>query len=116
MAARDKGYDWQKGFESFQQVGVICDDLPIDTDGDGMPNTWEITYGLDETSAHDAELDGDSDALTNLQEFLYKTNPLVPDTGDDGINDGEEVRIRTKPTNVDSDSDGLPDGWEKISV
>ncbi|WP_442758989.1 GlyGly-CTERM sorting domain-containing protein [Vibrio penaeicida] len=48
-----------------------------------------------------------------MQEFSYKTNPLVPDTDGDGINDGEEVRIGTKPTDVDSDSDGLPDGWEK---
>nr|WP_238930442.1 M4 family metallopeptidase [Vibrio sp. S9_S30] len=113
LAARDKGYDWQVPYNVFAQVGVTCANLPIDTDNDGMPDLWEITYGLDETDANDAALDGDNDQLTNLQEFQNKTNPTLSDTDDDGLADGVELTIHsTDPTLADTDQDTLPDGWE----
>lgn len=50
---------------------------PADTDGDGMPDAWETTYGLNPNSAADASLDPDSDGFTNLQEYQKGQNPLV---------------------------------------
>jgi len=47
----------------------------IDTDGDGMPDVWEDTYGFDKNSAADAGLDADGDGFTNLQEYIAGTNP-----------------------------------------
>ncbi|GAA5120501.1 alpha/beta hydrolase [Luteolibacter yonseiensis] len=47
----------------------------IDTDGDGMPNIWEIANGLDYNNPADAALDYDRDGYTNLQEFRLNTDP-----------------------------------------
>ncbi len=113
LAARDNDYDWQVPFEVFKQVGLTCVDLPIDTDSDGMPDLWELEYGLNTQNADDAALDDDNDQLTNLQEFFNKTNPNVPDTDNDGLIDGLEVNTHhTNPILWDSDRDTLPDGWE----
>lgn len=49
-----------------------------DRDGDGMPNDWEITYGLNPDDPADALLDADSDNVTNLDEFIAGTNPQDP--------------------------------------
>jgi hypothetical protein len=46
-----------------------------DTDGDGLPDNWEIDYDLDENDPLDAASDSDHDGLSNLQEFLAGTNP-----------------------------------------
>lgn len=47
----------------------------IDADGDGMPDEWEKRFGLNPNDPSDAELDKDSDAFTNLEEFTAKTDP-----------------------------------------
>ena len=41
-----------------------------DTDNDGMPNEWEIAYGLNPNNANDHSGDVDSDGYTNLEEYL----------------------------------------------
>lgn len=48
-----------------------------DSDGDGMADAWEITYGLDPLNAADAPQDLDQDGLTNLQEFQLGNAPLL---------------------------------------
>jgi hypothetical protein len=50
----------------------------LDADGDGLPNGWELQYGLDPfepggDNGPDADLDGDG--FSNLQEFLAGTDP-----------------------------------------
>ncbi len=47
-----------------------------DLDGDGIPDAWETSYGLDPTDATDALADPDGDGRTNLDEYLNSTNPL----------------------------------------
>ncbi|MBI3879372.1 MAG: M36 family metallopeptidase, partial [Verrucomicrobia bacterium] len=45
-----------------------------DTDGDGIPDAWEIAHGLN-PNVNDANLDPDQDGFTNLQEYLANTDP-----------------------------------------
>jgi hypothetical protein len=45
-------------------------DASFDTDGDGMPNTWEIKFGLNGADPADRNDDFDADGFTNLEEYL----------------------------------------------
>jgi len=45
-----------------------------DTDGDGMPDGWEINNNLNPL-VNDATTDGDGDGFTNLYEYQHGTNP-----------------------------------------
>jgi len=97
--------------------------VPLDSDGDGLPDNYEFANGLN-PFFNDAGQDGDSlggaDGLTNLEEFNLGTDPQDSDTDDDGLSDGDEVNGTLNPwslgvlsappgesTNpLDADSDG----------
>jgi len=94
-------------------LGDACDP---DTDGDGMPDEWEVQYGLDPLDPSDAAADGDGDYLVNLDEYNHSTNPNAPDSDSDWIKDGYEVLfLYSDPLSSDSDNDGMPDFWEGIN-
>ena len=101
-----------------------------DTDGDGMPDGWEIAnrrwigtefhggneWSLDPRDPTDAMEDADSDGLSNLCEYQWEL--LLQAALADGLpafgETAEAAASWTKidPNNPDSDGDSLPDGWE----
>ncbi len=84
----------------------------LDSDGDGLPDVYELANGLNPYDPTDANLDFDNDGLTNLQEFQLGTNPRAADTDGDGLTDGDEIKRGTNPLVADTDNDGLTDGDE----
>lgn len=78
-----------------------------DADLDGLTNAEEGLLGTDPLLA-----DTDGDELGDLDELLVGSSPLNPDTDGDLLLDGVEVALGTDPFSVDSDGDTLWDGWE----
>lgn len=103
----------------FREIGTATTEEVSDTDGDGIPDTWETSYGLDPGDPSDANLDPDDDGLTNQEEYLFLTDPTKSDTDDDGIPDGFEVSYGLDPTTDDSgldpDQDGLTNYQEYLA-
>lgn len=86
-----------------------------DTDGDGLPDAWELNYYSD--LSHDATYDDDNgdgtlgdDSCNLLCEYTRNTDPTDEDTDNDRIRDGFE--IGSDPRIADTDNDGLLDGRE----
>lgn len=87
--------------------------LSGDSDGDGLPDDWEILNGFDPNNPVDALDDGDGDGLSTVQEYQSGLNPLDSDSDDDGLLDGREVNtLGTDRLRGDTDGDGLWDGLE----
>lgn len=72
-AARDE-------FNNYAFTFVTLDGLEVgfessDTDGDGIPNTWETRYFGGPTNAT-ASVDSDGDLFSNWEEYLLGTHPM----------------------------------------
>ena len=63
-----------------------------DSDGDGLPDSWEDAHGLDAHVASQWD-DPDLDDLTNMDEYNAGTDPYNSDTDGGGENDGSEVKL-----------------------
>jgi len=79
-----------------------------DTDGDFMPDGWEVRNLLDPLNPSDSSGDSDSDGLSNLGEYNNATDPNDSDTDNDLMPDGWEVDNNLDPLEDDSpyDDDG----------
>ena len=64
--------------------------VPVDSDGDGMPDEWEKKYGFDPNDPTDGAKDADGDGYTNVEEYLNGTNPK------------EKIDYRNLGNNVDT--------------
>ncbi|MGB2156690.1 MAG: Midasin, partial [Candidatus Poseidoniaceae archaeon] len=85
-----------------------------DSDGDGLPDGWEVANGLNPTNGGDGNADSDNDGLTNAQEYQMGTNPNNADTDGDGKADNVDS-FPTDPNDgeySDSDGDGIPDAYD----
>ena len=59
----------------YPEYTFSSDDVPADTDIDGMPDDWERGNGLNPASATDNSRDTDGDGYTNVEEYLNATDP-----------------------------------------
>jgi hypothetical protein len=66
------------GAGSLSQAATLT--VLADSDGDGMPDEWEIAHGFDPNDPSDAGLDADGDGMTNREEFLAGTDPRDPES------------------------------------
>jgi len=84
----------------------------LDSDSDGLPDGFEVWYGLnasDNTSINGADGDADSDGLSNINEYYNNTNPLNSDSDGDGLLDYNELMLKSNSLSNDTDNDGLDD-------
>jgi len=61
----------------YPKLTFSADQVPADTDGDGMPDEWERKHNLNPSDPKDGALDADKDGYTNVEEFLNGTAPNV---------------------------------------
>ena len=74
---------------------LLLDDFSVSTDSllfadadhDGLPDEWEKAQGLDAANG-ERDDDPDADGLTNVEELVLGTQPLVSDSDGDGLLDG----------------------------
>jgi len=103
--------DDNDGLSDAQEAQFSTNPLLEDTDGDGMPDGWEVSQGLDPVDGLDAFADREPDGLTNREEYWNGTDPSRSDSDVDGMPDGWEVLFAFEPLNVtdgplDADGDG----------
>jgi hypothetical protein len=92
-----------------------------DSDGDGMPDVWEVKYGLNPNSAADGKLDFDNDGYTNVQEYLDETGafpapaPIVFN-GDTGNRYAVITNWRTNDGGVTAGSNWEPTRFDEARI
>jgi hypothetical protein len=114
-----KGNDWDfdpdmDGLNNLDEFVAGSDPNNWDTDGDGLPDGWEVDNSLDPTDPADAEDDFD---YFSGEEFATGTQVEVPYLNYDeyfrlaGVDSetGENVYRPTDPNNPDTDGDGMLD-------
>ena len=69
----------------------------VDLDSDGMPDDWEIDFGLNPSYYDDRFYDNDLDNLNNFQEYVFGTHPNDADTDGDGMQDDWEKFLDLDP-------------------
>ena len=96
----------------------LCDSDPGgDADNDKLTNLSECLLGTLPEEA-DTDQDGADDNLEVVgftwQGKTWYTNPLIPDTNNDGIGDGKEWHLDANNDGLpdDTDGDGTPDLWD----
>ncbi|MFD2268065.1 ImpA family metalloprotease, partial [Vibrio thalassae] len=90
--------------------------VEADSDGDGLPDRYELARGQHPYSPGDGDLDTDSDGLTDAYELAWNLNPdsdldgADVDSDNDGVSNLEESLAGSDPldsTSYDRDRDGV---------
>jgi hypothetical protein len=113
------GDDWEMdpdkdGLTNLDEFLAGCDPNNGDTDGDGLPDGWEVQNALDPSDPADASLDNDYFGGEEYSSYS-QVEPPYDNYAEYfrlyGIdeNTGEELFAPTDPNNPDTDGDGILD-------
>lgn len=80
-----------------------------DADGDGYSNAIEEGEGTNPYDSSSKPMDSDGDGLTDRQELSFGSDPDSVDTDHDGLDDLTEYILHTFPMSADSDADTVGD-------
>jgi hypothetical protein len=92
--------------------GLDPDDTKIDSDGDGLSDTYELDRRSRGAAYSPASCDSDGDGLSDAQEVRFGTNPANADSDQDSLSDAQEVwhqRINTATCQPTATWEG---GWD----
>ncbi|MEJ0091252.1 MAG: FG-GAP-like repeat-containing protein [Limisphaerales bacterium] len=78
-----------------------------DGDGDGLSDADEAVVGSNPLVA-----DTDADGINDFNEVLQGLSPITGDSDGDLLTDADELNGTTDPLKRDTDGDGFWDGWE----
>ncbi len=84
----------------------------LDSDGDGLPDWWELLHGLDPFDPFDAISDNDGDTATALDEYRDHTDPAVYEFDYRRWAALHHLTGPNFPMTADPDGDGIPNGIE----
>jgi hypothetical protein len=88
---------WDAGFQLWVDgLSFSPQPVPVDDDGDGLPDYWELDYFENLGQVGTGNPDGDG--LTNAEEYAHGTDPTKADTDNDGLKDDEEIALGFDPT------------------
>lgn len=80
--AEDGSFKYRRLPKDSYKLGIITDPMQmggypeykgtpyVDTDGDGMPDAWEIANGLNPNDPSDANGDINGDGYTNIEKYI----------------------------------------------
>jgi len=103
------------GLSDILEIEKKTNPLISDTDGDGV-NDLNDVFPIDASEALDTDSDGlgnnidtddDGDGLSDTEEALRGSNPLLADTDNDGINDLNDAFPTNNAESLDTDNDGI---------
>jgi hypothetical protein len=83
-----------------REAGTTGPRPDVDSDGDMLTDAFETAHGLNILVPNEFQTDTDKDGLSILEEQLAGTDPDLPDTDGDGVNDFFEVSRGSSPTNA----------------
>jgi pimeloyl-ACP methyl ester carboxylesterase len=79
------------GLTNLEEMAIETHPNKWDTDGDLLPDGWEVKHELDPLAENNIHTDFDNDDLDLFDEYRYGTDPTKQDTDGDGAKDGDEV-------------------------
>lgn len=100
----DKDLDADGITNAFEYLQTNTDMGIADTDGGGVDDGFELLVNADPLNGADDYGDIDGDGLSNIDEQLYGTDPILVDTDGDGVNDCTEVLAGSDPVDPNDTS------------